>query len=297
MSKYYKLVISGYGGEYSYGIVKDNEDKQFMREAMKKDELRGMNCYLYDGNERELRSIDTDNGFYAYGPDCCYRENLTVSLDVYSDENCENHIQNIEMYISGENVPLSYFIYSNPHLEDFKNTKYNSDDLVLGCISDEDDVPYELIIELNDNEHFDWSNIYIGGISMNRSLNEDSYISEIALYIRDSERNRIIQLFNDETDSSFDEEDFEDVLEEIYSTRSESLIEILTTMEITRGNIEDQGINLISEIVIVSDIENKVIYKNETGRANYWPAETLCLTSCPETLNKFHIDLLDKGGK
>ena len=211
-SGYYKLELVGIGGEYALGYVKNQEAKDELISLIDNDEN------IYPNNEI-MPFYDCDvQLFHAYGP--CESDELSVSLSVFSDEDCEDEIEEIISDEEADLLNLNFFPWSTPYPSD-KQEELEDGDLIFGGYSIEKDMHFSVIIYIEENEKFDINNIYIGTINMEESLKTTDAVIAKVLYIRDNVAKKLLKLYDSDLDENEELGDYlSDIVDE-YETNSD----------------------------------------------------------------------------
>jgi hypothetical protein len=231
---YFKIDIMSTGGEFAYGIVESEEKLAILKEKMENGSI-ALNMCDEDGNELMFYECD-DQLFQCYGPDINYS---TVSISIYSDEDCEDELEEIVSSKQTYKVGFNIFTYDNPWYSQEKLEEFSSEALQYGGYYTEKRIHFPAVINIEDGEKFNPNFVYVGTIDMDETLSDHEIVS-IVLYISDERAKEILDIYLEENN----DEDLSDYIADIYN-------------DIRNGQYED-----ISQILrecesIVLDIEGK----------------------------------------
>jgi hypothetical protein len=231
---YFKIDIMSTGGEFAYGIVESEEKLAILKEKMENGSI-SLNMCDEDGNELMFYECD-DQLLQCYGPDINYS---TVSISIYSDEDCEDELEEIVSSKQTYKVGFNIFSYDNPWYSQEKLEEFSSEALQYGGYYTEKRIHFPAVINIEDGEKFNPNFVYVGTIDMDETLSDHEIVS-IVLYISDERAKEILDIYLEENN----DEDLSDYIADIYN-------------DIRNGQYED-----ISQILrecesIVLDIEGK----------------------------------------
>jgi hypothetical protein len=231
---YFKIDIMSTGGEFAYGIVESEEKLAILKEKMENGSI-SLNMCDEDGNELMFYECD-DQLLQCYGPDINYS---TVSISIYSDEDCEDELEEIVSSKQTDKVGFNIFTYDTPWYSQEKLEDFSSEALQYGGYYTEKRIHFPAVINIEDGEKFNPNFVYIGTTNMDDTLSDHEIVS-IVLYIPDERAKEILDIYLEENN----DEDLSDYIADIYN-------------DIRNGQYED-----ISQILrecesIVLDIEGK----------------------------------------
>ena len=257
MSKYAKVEIINTGGEYTYGVITDENEIELMKQRIEE----GEEIYLNNSFEEdiEINHFEYDQVVHSYGPDV---NESKVNVTIYEDEDCENEIEEVRYMDEIDDTEITTFIEDNPYLneEDFPEGS-----LVFGGFYIEKRVHFPFVIELEDNEDFEESNVFIGTVLMDETLSEDE-IASSAYYIRKEQQENLLKSYLGDSYSEEDslEEYISEIIDFIREEESgyEDFKEILESCSLEIGDIEGKGESEY-EYVIVKELEGDVLFESE----------------------------------
>lgn len=203
--------------------------------------------------------MDYDQLIHIYGPAL---NGLSVSKQEFEDSEQRKEIPKGNMANKKINkLNLNYFTMENPYPGDIEDLE--EEILFIGGYNIEKNINYSVKIELNENEKFDWSFVYVGTVNMDEILSGDEIVKNI-FYINEEKAKEILKIY---LKSEYSEKDIlKDYFEDIYRTEYENKENILTLIESCKleieGDIEGGG-NYKGEYVIIKDIDENTLFETD----------------------------------
>jgi len=257
-SGYYKLEIINAGGEYSYGFVTDEDEKDFLKNQIDSGEI----CLDNYSDDMNVNFYEYDDLLHVYGPN---GPESKVSLTVYSDEYCENEIEEKVYNEDADSTSMKFFTSSNPYPGDYKNDT-DSDALIFGGYYVEKRIHYPAVIKIDEDEVFEMENVYVGTINMDETLSSDEIVDQV-LYIRPEIAEKVLEMylgneFDRENDTLDDHigEIFSELYDDYNNTDIDTNIkELLEDSKCEVLNIEGKG-EREEQHVVVKTLDDDVLY-------------------------------------
>lgn len=248
MSKYYKVILSGEGGEYAYGMVNG---------AMKAALLDRINnnVDIDPVGDNDTQMFDcTVQLVHEYSPYINNDLRITV-VECDADGNDLSEIAYEELVSDHD---INEFQWDNP--DPSEECEYITDDMIgFGGILLEDKV-YSTFIVCTDEE-FKFENLHIGTLNLDETL-EDSEVVHALLYICDDHKQQLSEILEIETDelSEFNEI-FSDNFTEFYDAE-ESFRNVVDVCD--SSLYEASGSSPTSyTYVVVRDEHNDILYEKD----------------------------------
>jgi hypothetical protein len=252
---YFKLTITATGGEFSYGMIEDEDKINLIRKKIEDGEISLEN----EGEDVSVNFYDCDTQIIQnYGP---VSEGSYIDLSVYEDEECESEIEEIVNNEAIDSISLNVFSKSNPYFTPDMKEEFNDDALQFGGYYYEKRVALPAIIHIEDGEVFDITNVYVGTTNMDETLSNDEVVDSV-LYIRPEIAQQIMDIYDDE----LEDEPLSDYLSEIYDgIRDGEYLEaeeLLRECECEILDIEGKG-EREEMFVVVKTLDDETLFDGE----------------------------------
>ena len=254
-SKIIRITVSCTGGNYTCGVINDEDIKESVRFNIDEESVQST-MFFEDGTVFD--SSEYDNIVGSYGPTIPESEVLVeVSNDVDTeDDDDRNYSELINKQI--DETDINWFVSLAPNLDELEEVE--EDDLIFFNKKVEKRISYSIIIEIDQNENIDLSDIYLGTVMMDELFGEEDYILQEALYIPKGKAIEYLQEFLGE---NFNEsENLSDHIEEIYGESVELREKIRNNHLIQPTYVGGKG-EWDSDYVKVTDTEGDVLFEGE----------------------------------
>ncbi len=282
--KIVRLTVINSGGVFTGGVITDEHVKEKLREKIDEGSVNsGTDYYRFmefdDGESFDAYNYTDILGHY--GPNVLGSTILVEeSNDIDKDEDDKVYKTDIEdteitQFISSNPSPADAGMYFNgsawvadPELVDKSN--YSEDDLIIYSQKTEKRIHYPVLIEIDDEEEFELSNVYIGSMSMDETISQDEII-EIVLYIP---KNKAIEYIKEYFQDAYDDDDllsrdlvqeFIDCLNDIFLRQSDAETElrekIINNHQIDPGDVEGKG-EWENDYVQITDMSGEVLFED-----------------------------------
>ena len=254
-SKIIRITVSCTGGNYTCGIVDDEDIKENIRFNIDEESVQST-MFFEDGTIFD--SSEYDNIVGAYGPTV---PESTISVEESNDTDTEddeerNYKELLKKEIDG--TEINWFVCSSPNLDELEEVE--EDDLIFFNKKIEKRINYTVLLELNKNEEIDLNNIFLGTVMMDELFGEEDYILHEVLYIAKEKAAEYIKEF---LGNNYNNEDnLADHIEEIYSESSELRDKIRNNHLIQPVYVGGKG-EWESDYVKVSNVEGEVLFEGE----------------------------------
>jgi len=253
MKKTIRLEIIKEGGQYSGGVVTDPDEKENIINSIKNgSELYG-SMDFDDGSIFE--SSDCTDILGVYGP-MLPGSKICLSEVTYNDK--DDRSKSYKEYLSTniDETEINQFQSSSPYFYEAK-TDFSSDDLVVFAYKREKRIHYSVLFEVDEKDGLDLSNVYIGALSTDDTINGDEIVEDV-LYIP---KDKAIEYCKEHLDES-DGEDFKliDYLQEIYDENEELREKIRDNHLIENDDIEGKG-EWENDYVKVIKVDGELLYE------------------------------------
>ena len=254
-SKIIRITVSCTGGNYTCGVINDEDIKESVRFNIDEESVQST-MFFEDGTVFD--SSEYDNIVGSYGPTIPESEVLVeVSNDADTeDDDDRNYSELFNKQI--DETDINWFVSLAPNLDELEEVE--EDDLIFFNKKVEKRISYSIIIEIDQNENIDLSDIYLGTVMMDELFGEEDYILQEALYIPKGKAIEYLQEFLGE---NFNEsENLSDHIEEIYGESVELREKIRNNHLIQPTYVGGKG-EWDSDYVKVTDTEGDVLFEGE----------------------------------
>lgn len=259
IKKYIKIVIENNGGEYCYGVVTNEAEIDCINNIIDEGNIVSLNNYGVDENGDDI-SVDFFNYeqvLHVYGPAL---DEASISITSYEDIECTKEIEKIL-----ENKTLTYtltggtFTTRNPYFDEDQREEYDEDNLIFGGYTNEKNITYPVILELDENEEFNRKNIFIGAINLDETLCGDEIVERI-MYLNSNTQEQILKLYLEDKYTVY--ASLSDYLDEIFAEldSNKEIAKILEKNTLKVGDIEGQG-DIKSTYVVIKNMENEILFE------------------------------------
>ena len=254
-SKIIRITVSCTGGNYTCGIVHDEDTKENIRFNIDEESVQST-MFFEDGTVFD--SSEYDNIVGAYGPTVPESTILVEESNEINTEDDEerNYKELKKNEIDGTDV--NWFVCSSPNLDELEDIE--EDDLVFFNKKIEKRINYTVLLELNKNEEIDLKNIFLGTVMMDELFGEEDYILHEVLYITKDKASEYIKEFLGENYNN--EDNLADHIEEIYGESLELRGKIRNNHLIQPIYVGGKG-EWESDYVKVTDTEGDILFEGE----------------------------------
>jgi hypothetical protein len=253
---YFKIDIMSTGGEFAYGII-DSEEKLAVLKEKIEDNSISLNMSDSNGNEVMFYECD-DQLFQCYGPDVNYS---TVAISVYSDEDCEDELEEVVSSKETDKIGFNIFTYDNPWYKNEQLEEFSSDALQYGGYYTEKRIHFPAVINIEDGEKFNPNFVYVGTTNMDETLSNDEIVS-IVLYITDEKAKEILDIYLEENDDENLSDYLSDIYNDIKNGQYEDISQILRECEAIVLDIEGKG-ESEEHYAIVKDLDGDILCEGD----------------------------------
>jgi hypothetical protein len=231
MSKYFRVTVKGTGGEYTFGVIEDEVEKQAMLDAIKKDEV-GSSVYYSDsdGDELSLESFEFASLVHVYGPEINGAEIIVQECE---DEDFCDDIGDELIHESIDELECGVFTSSNPVVSDEFKEGYAVDSLLWATEKVEKRIHFPVELILDDGDDFDISNVFVGAMNLDETIN-GAEIANVICYIPKDEQ---VKLLKAHLDGDVSGDVLSDYINDIIYEKPEALSEFVLEV----GDIEGKG--------------------------------------------------------
>jgi hypothetical protein len=231
----YKIEFMGYGGEFYYGLIKDENDRKQLIQLFENGELD-----IYHEN---LEFWNFDDIISAYGPaingDFRYTVTNTATDKINYESENDTDIDVLEKVFTLENPSISTY-----NAEDYDA---NPGDIAFGGIAYEKNIMGYIDIDIGADEEFNPDFLYFGVINMDETLSDDEIIVK-AYYLNNITAKNIEEHFNKNNIYP----DFIENIENAFLEKNENVLNILKEQELY---IEDMEGTPKSSYAFITDEE------------------------------------------
>jgi hypothetical protein len=256
--KIVRLTVINSGGVFTGGVITDEHVKEKLREKI---DEGSVNSWMEFDDGESFDALDYSNILGHYGPNV---PGSTIRVEVSNDIDKDEDAKVYEKISSTdiEDTEISQFTSSNPYPEDpglVDQSNYSEDDLIFYSQKTEKRIHYPVLIEIDDEEEFELSNVYIGSMNMDETISQDEII-EIVFYIPKS---KAIEYVKEYLQDSYDDDELlNDYLADIYSEPSPRELSRLTSQRV--GQIAELRKTIIDNHQIdPGDVEGKGEWEND----------------------------------
>ena len=250
MSKYIRITVLNTGGEYTFGVIEDEVEKQAMLNAIENNEVSSSIYYKDgDGEEISLESFNNANILATYGPSIDSAQLIIVECED------DSFVDEVSTFIDTPILESGCILFtsSNPYCNDELKSKFSNDSLLWGTQKIEKRVhlPAELI--LSDKEEFEITNIFIGSMNMDETINSDEIV-DVVYYIRPDVQLKLLKEYygDDYTE--------DDKLGDILSDLLEEKPDMFDQFKLDIGDIEGKG-EYENDFNIVTTFDGEILYQ------------------------------------
>ncbi len=250
MSKFIRITVFNAGGEYTFGIIEDEAERQVMLNAIENDEVRSSMYYEdSEGDEVSLESFNNADILQAYGPEV---DGARLIVTVCEDDTFIDEIETIVDEQISE-LKCAEFSSDNPYVtQEFKDG-FNDESLLWGTYKIEKRIHFPTELTLADDEIFEITNVFIGSMNMDETICGAEIVDTI-YYIRPDAQ---VKLVKDYYGKDYAEGD---TLGDIIGELQDEKVELLKPFELDIGDIEGKG-EYENDFNIVSTFDGEVLYE------------------------------------
>jgi hypothetical protein len=240
MSKKVNLTVFATGGEYTFGVIEDEAEKQAMLNAIENNEVSSLIYYTgNDGNEESLSSWNKANLLHKNGPWV-----VGASLIVNGDNKSFDELI--------DELECTTFTSSNPWVDGEFKKKFSNDALLWGTEQIEKRIHFPVELILADDEDFDVTNVFIGSMNMDETIN-GAEVVDMVCYIPKEEQIKLIKNYLGEGGK-------DEMLSEYIGDMIFDHPEILNPFTLKVGDIEGKG-ETENDFNIVTTFDGEILYK------------------------------------
>jgi hypothetical protein len=231
MSKYFRVTVKATGGEYTFGAIENEEEKQAMLDAIENDEV-GSSIYYIDSNQDEvsLESFEIASLVHVYGPEINGAE---IIVQECKDEEFSEDIGDELIHESMDELECGVFTSSNPVVSDEFKDGCADDSLLWATEKVEKRIHFPVELILDDGDDFDISNVFVGAMNLDETIN-GAEIANVICYIPKDEQ---VKLLKAHLDGDVSGDVLSDYINDIIYEKPEALSEFVLEV----GDIEGKG--------------------------------------------------------
>lgn len=254
MKKLIRLTVINAGGEFTAGVIDDQEIKDKLR---KKIDEGSVNTFMEFDDETYFEASNYTNILHQYGPNVPGSVVMTEeSFDVDTEDDYDRNYEEISSD-DIDDTDVKRFTSSNPYPEG-GTSGYAQDDLIFYSQKIEKRIHYPVVIEINDEEEFDLGNVYIGSMNMDETISDDEIIEDI-LYIP---KDKAIEYTKEYLADNYDNDCYlSEYIDEIYSESPELKEKIRSKHLLHPGDIEGKG-EWENDYVKVTTLDGEVLFED-----------------------------------
>ncbi|RLC45450.1 MAG: hypothetical protein DRH57_07960 [Candidatus Cloacimonadota bacterium] len=248
MSKFIRITVFNAGGEYTFGVIEDEAERQAMLDAIENDEVRSSIYYEdSEGDEVSLECFEFVDVLQVYGPEM---EGAKLIVSVCEDDSFTEEVETIVDTQISETKCIE-FTSSNPYLTSEKKEEFNDESLLWGTYKIEKRIYFPAELTLSDDENFEITNVFVGSMNMDETIC-NAEIADTIYYIRADEQ---LKLVKDHYGEDYADGD----------TLGDIIVEI-----------QDENIGLLEPFLLdIGDIEGKGEYENDYNVVSNFDGEVL----------------------
>ena len=203
--RYFEIEVTGNGGEYTVGIITEENEIDYLRLRVQDGDLDLVNeNFEYeeedDDSIPELLCVERDNILHSYGINI--EDNFSVNVKELEDNVTRNYKSDTIIW-AGSNEDTSTSVFYNPSMY-----SYADDSVILKSISSEEDLSIKYLLTMDD-ENFDSSALIFAATLMDEMMDGiDDTILDDVYYIPKQKIYKYIENLN-----STESEIYNDILE------------------------------------------------------------------------------------
>lgn len=245
------MTIINAGGEFIGGIIDDQEIKNKLREKI---DEGSVNSFMEFDNDIYFEARNHRNILFIYGPSV---DDSVLLIEESSDIDVEDDYDRKYDEISSNNIDeteVNQFTSSSPNPEDY-TSGYVEDDLIFYNQKLEKRIHYPVVIEINDEEEFFLSNVYIGTMDMDEVISGDEIIEDI-LYIP---KDKAIEYMKEYLLNYYDNDCLlSEYIGDIYFDSPELKEKIRRNHRLCPGDVEGKG-EWENDYVKITTLDNEIL--------------------------------------
>jgi hypothetical protein len=230
MSKYFRLTVMASGGEYTFGVIEDEAEKQAMLGAIENDEV-GSSIYYTDsdGDEVSLESFEFASLVHVYGPEV---SGAQIIVQECQDEEFSEEIGDELINESIDESECGVFTSSNPTVSAEFKEGFADDSLLWATEKVEKRIHFPVELMLDDDD-FDISNVFVGSMNLDETINGAEIVNTVC-YIPKEEQ---VKLLKEYLDGDVADDVLADYINDIIYDKPEALNPFILEV----GDIEGKG--------------------------------------------------------
>jgi len=253
MSKFYKIELLNTGAEYTFGAVTEKIEINVLRESI--DNADVSSSIPYNDGDDYLECFNIDLMYQVYGPEV---SGANVTVTEYSNE---DYSDEVNVLVDGEDIyemdEITTFSSSNPYASPEYKEKYSDDTLLWGTQKIEKRIHFPAVIELEDDEVFEISNIFVGSLNTDETISCSEIVDGI-YYIRPEAQVKLVQEYLD--DDYTKEDTLQDFIHEVVSENKNG-VEVLKDYAMENLDIEGKG-EYENDYSIIKTLDDEIIYED-----------------------------------
>ena len=241
--KKYKIEIKATGAEATFGIVKEEETIEILKEKIEEEEIytsMDINEDIY------INSYDYTDLLHVYGPDI---NGATIKIEKCEDEECYDTEITIEETDINEIEEITIFTIENPYFQKENYEDIPEESILWGSYKEEKRIHLPAYVELEEEEEIETKNIFIGTVNCDETVADVEIVTDV-FYIKEKEQEKILK-------ENKEYETIEDMLDDYEETK-----EIFEQYKLEIGDIEGKG-EYETDYNIILDIDGDVLYEGD----------------------------------
>lgn len=251
--KFLQIKIYNAGGEYTCGIIHEEEKVNAMLEAIDNEEVSGSMAY---GENNSLEHFEYDEIVHQYGPSIVGAKILIDShIDEEFDKECE------EIFNEAiDSTKVNIFMEEEPNVSNEIKEKYPTNSLIWSHESVEKRMVFPINLILENSEELDLSNLFIGYINMDETINY-AEITSSAYYVNKENQILIAKEFY-ENEYEYDNNELVDFINELFfeENKEHKARVLLDTFKLEVGDIYGKGENE-NDYNKITNFDYEVLYE------------------------------------